>query len=752
MLRLLLRRMVARQVLTAVGALCLTSGIVLDATVVLFRTTLLEEGTYTRALDATGVYDRVYTEVFTDPELVHLKEELIGRIVTDKADAAQIRALSTGALRWTLPPSRLRSATETFIDRLLAYVRGETARLDSGFDITDVVDRIDDTAAAQARILLANASASVASTITEYHSDIEALAHSLGTGALPSTIPVYGMDLSPQEAFDTVMEILGNSVDERTKQQIRAAVLTGEDREVTIMAASALIARYAQQISEGLRDGSLDKRELDLVAALTDRTGRTPDEILHRVNTVRGVAGWFDRTTAEFGVVLMILGIALLLAAHRRRPLHLFGYLAASPAAAGIMLGTLWLVLPHLDLSPLSPATRVDAQGWNLPGGIQRVLQDVESQLGRDLDHAVLSICTVLLGMAGALVLPTALVANRARLTYRSMIVITALGGVVAVTAWLGTTPAARGTDHPCNGHVELCVRPYDHVVQAATHNSMSSPDIVHVWPEQDLTITEQLDSGVRVLLLDTHYWTALLAPSQLADLEPYVTQEVANRLVKAFPLLEEGRRGTYLCHIHCGLGAVDLLGTLREIRLFLEENPYEVVTLVLQDKITPEDTEQAFIRAGLEQYLHTHEVDTPWPSLGQLIERNERLVVFSEFNGPPPGWYHHAFDYIQDTPYEFGAPSEFSCDPNRGPPTADLFLMNHWVQRVAPDRADAAEVNRRDVIVDRARRCEVERGQLPDFIAVNFSAIGDLQEAVDVLNGVVPSPAQWRPGPGAAR
>ncbi|MDQ1293432.1 MAG: hypothetical protein QG608_1313 [Actinomycetota bacterium] len=742
----------ARQVLTVLGACALTTGIVLNATVVLFRTTLLDDRIYTRALDSTGVYDRIYTEVFTDPELIELKQELIGRIVANDADAAQVSALSMGALRWTLPPSRLRSATETFIDRLLAYVRGESARLDSGFDITDVVDRVDDTAAAQARTLLAEASESVASTLTEYEKDIQVFARSLGDGALPRTIPVYGLDLSPQEAFDTVMAVLGDSVDQQTKDRLRAAVLTGEDREVTIVAASVLIAEYARQIGEGLRSGGLDERQIDLIEALTDRTGKAPDEILHRVNTVRGVAGWFGPTTAGVSLLLMVLGVALLLAAHRRRPLHLFGYLAASPAAAGILFGVAWLVLAQMDVSPLAPATTVDPQGWNLPGSIQRVLQDVESRLGEDLNHAVLGIWTVLMGAAGSLALPTALVANRARLTYRRMIIITVLGGVAAVTAWMGTTPTIRQTEHPCNGHVELCVRPYDHVVQAATHNSMSSPDVVQVWPEQDLTVTEQLNSGVRVLLLDTHYWTPLISASQLADLEPYITQEAANRLMRAFAPLKEGRKGTYLCHIHCGLGATSFLGTLREIRLFLDENPYEVVTLLLQDKITSEDTEAAFGRSGLEPYLHFHEVDTPWPSLGQLIERNERLVVFSEFHTPPPDWNHHAFDHMQETPYEFRSPEDFSCAPNRGSPRADLFLMNHWVQRVAPDRSDAAEVNRRDVIVDRARRCEAERGQLPDFIAVNFSAIGDLQGAVDVLNGVVPSPARWGSGPAAAR
>jgi hypothetical protein len=79
----------------------------------------------------------------------------------------------------------------------------------------------------------------------------------------------------------------------------------------------------------------------------------------------------------------------------------------------------------------------------------------------------------------------------------------------------------------------------------------------------------------------------------------------------------------------------------------------------------------------------------SPWPTLGELIDRGERLVVFAEDEGPPPGWYHQAFEEMQDTPYQFPQPEDFTCTLNRGDPDAALFLMNHWVSRqsAAPDR-----------------------------------------------------------------
>jgi hypothetical protein len=62
---------------------------------------------------------------------------------------------------------------------------------------------------------------------------------------------------------------------------------------------------------------------------------------------------------------------------------------------------------------------------------------------------------------------------------------------------------------------------------------------------------------------------------------------------------------------------------------------------------------------------------------------------------------------------------------------------MNHWVTTVAPDRRTAAEVNTRAFIEERAEQCARERRHTVNFVAVDFSNIGDVVGAVDALNGV---------------
>ncbi|OQA92086.1 MAG: hypothetical protein BWY25_03212 [Chloroflexi bacterium ADurb.Bin222] len=65
------------------------------------------------------------------------------------------------------------------------------------------------------------------------------------------------------------------------------------------------------------------------------------------------------------------------------------------------------------------------------------------------------------------------------------------------------------------------------------------------------------------------------------------------------------------------------------------------------------------------------------------------------------------------------------------------MFLLNHWIARRAPGRVDAASVNQYDFLLERALACTKERGHKPNFIAVDFYALGDLFRVVDTLNGL---------------
>ena len=299
----------------------------------------------------------------------------------------------------------------------------------------------------------------------------------------------------------------------------------------------------------------------------------------------------------------------------------------------------------------------------------------------------------------------------------------------------LAAAPAAahRGHGRRCNGHAALCSRTLDRVVLPGTHNAMSSESLGWLIPNQIGDIPTQLRGGVRALLLDTHYGV------RRAD-GKVITADAGS------PPPPPGPKETFLCHVLCEIGATPLREGLGWIRDFLRTHRREVLVIVNEDYISPDDYAAAVRDSGLRRFVYRGRTDR-FPTLGRMIARGRRVLMLAERDAGAVPWYHRAYDGIlQETPYTFGTTAELtdplrladSCRPNRGGTTAPLFLMNHWVLvNGAPSRAAAEIVNTREALVARARACRDARGRLPTIVAVDSFGIGDLVGAVDELNGV---------------
>lgn len=304
-----------------------------------------------------------------------------------------------------------------------------------------------------------------------------------------------------------------------------------------------------------------------------------------------------------------------------------------------------------------------------------------------------------------------------------------------------------------CNGHAALCERPLNDVAFATTHNSMSAASEGWLFASHRDGIAEQLEAGVRGLLIDVWYGfpassrvrTELLgaAGEELQRTElarQYGEEALAARDRVAESLELEGERGLFLCHGFCELGATPLDEALRDVRIFLDTHRGEVLLIFVEDHAGATDIVAAFVANGLERYAYAHpQPGAPWPTLGELVERDERLLVLVENAGGAAPWYHAGFELAQETPFSFASAEEFSCAESRGRGDSPLFLLNHWIEDLTPSPADAEEVNARALLLARAEQCRDERDRLPNLVAVNFYGLGDLFEVVDVLNGVAP-------------
>ncbi len=326
----------------------------------------------------------------------------------------------------------------------------------------------------------------------------------------------------------------------------------------------------------------------------------------------------------------------------------------------------------------------------------------------------------------------------------------------IALTGREDTTPqpvASRG----CNGAKALCDRTFDRVTFPTSHNAMSTAQDGFINANHGLGFTRQLDRGIRGLLVDAYLGQRNRNGVVRTDLAPKAVVAAEAKLgadglaavqrlagsVAFGPI--EGRKQLYFCHIVCELGAVEGQKFLTELRDWLDRNPNEVLSIMVEDAAPAADIMRGFEDAGLAAYAS----DFQWspgktfPTLGEMVRSGKRLWVAGEERGIPGTWYHRGYDVTQETPFSFTSPKQLetaaSCRDNRGEPDAPLFLINSWVETYPPNPKNADIVNRKAFLVDRARRCQKIRGLWPQLLAVDFVERGDVVGAAAQLNGQTP-------------
>jgi hypothetical protein len=288
-----------------------------------------------------------------------------------------------------------------------------------------------------------------------------------------------------------------------------------------------------------------------------------------------------------------------------------------------------------------------------------------------------------------------------------------------------------------CNGSPSLCSRALNKVIFPGTHNSFAASDQPG-WhfANQTYPIARQLRDGIRAFLIDIHYGvydpatgrvrTDLTAEgsdqNKVAQQLPASALRVADRVAGGIGLgTLKGKPEPYLCHTLCELGAEPLDRELDEIATFLRKHPDQVLVMIVEDYVPASTIKQAFESSGLTRYAATLKRHAPLPTLGELITRDHRLLVFAEVKGGSPAWYMPAFSFIQDTPLGAARPSQLSCARYRGDQDSPMLLINHWIPPFPPSHALNTQIGRAPFLRARIRRCTRERDIPGAIVAVDF-------------------------------
>jgi hypothetical protein len=742
-----------RRVLTVILSGLFVLSFLLFTLGVVVKKDLLDPELYVQVLAENDVYDRLYTEVLADPEMQDRFREKVSIDLDLVVEELYSQVVAAGAL--VVPPVKLQAASEKVIRDTVGYVRGDVPELDARVRDPVSLDPEVMTRRIVAALTVAISENLASRTVQEKDpaaldvGEIQAYVAELASGnikAMPQSVLAASVaQLSDDELTALVDVLLGPAAataDTATKLQIKAALASDDLAGAVATASMHVLAPRVEEAARGFVDRVAGSGTIDGLGAVALALDESKASLVQGLNDARGYAAAVQKALLPLATLMLLLMLAIVWINGR----DLRSMLASSGwvlVVSGLVSLALW-ILGRWWLSA-ELASRLEV-ATGLPPGLRNVLEDVVGSLAGQILGTIwgLDLLWIVLGCLALAFAYSEKLAGWLRKALQPVWphrvwVVAGVIGILVVLPLLGRVATAkeRAANPPCNGHPELCDRRLDEVAYATSHNAMSITEYGWLWPMHDGTATDQLEAGVRALMIDTMYVDdEETEDSFLESLSPTERAVAEERIARVG---SDAVAGTLLCHGSCKLGSTLMAETLDEIRSFLENNPREVVFVIIQDEITAEDTEKSFDNSGLVDHIFVPRPDERMPTLGELIDADKRLVVMAENQGPPPEWYPNAWDLTEETPYTFVFKEDFSCEPNRGGTGKPFFLLNHWIQRGAPNRVDAAVVNDFDFLYDRAMQCAQERGKMPNFIAVNFYGQGDLMRVVDALNGVLP-------------
>ncbi len=182
------------------------------------------------------------------------------------------------------------------------------------------------------------------------------------------------------------------------------------------------------------------------------------------------------------------------------------------------------------------------------------------------------------------------------------------------------------------------------------------------------------------------------------------------------------------------------LKNVMLQIKSFLDKHPREVFTLKLEVYMPPIAlVAQVIKEVGLANYAF--EFKGQWPTLGEMIRQNKRLVIFSDETNPAFPWINAEENFLVSTPYSFKSVQDIlaAVQPIELKENQLLEVQHFITTGLAGNKKGAQKANSSSVLRARLKALGESSKHIPNFIEVDFieQPNGDVFDVVNHLNGV---------------
>lgn len=280
-----------------------------------------------------------------------------------------------------------------------------------------------------------------------------------------------------------------------------------------------------------------------------------------------------------------------------------------------------------------------------------------------------------------------------------------------------------------CNGYSDLCSRQYSNVTYIGTHDSYAVGSTSSLSSNQELTVKDQLQSGIRALQIQGHKDSDGGSGS-----------------------------GISLCHTSCKLqNGGTLEQYLSNVTDWVKSNPNDVISIFIanNDNLPASQWDKGFSSSGLRDYVYSPGTEKlskkDWPTLQDMINKKQRVVVYMDYkaNTNQVKYILPEYKNVWEDPYD-QKKTPFNCTADRFDGDSDqmMYLHNHFLDKEknifgksfpTPDVDQIDSTNSVNTILSNTGKCAKQHGNYPTFVLVDFfnKGNGSVFEAAARMNNV---------------
>lgn len=252
------------------------------------------------------------------------------------------------------------------------------------------------------------------------------------------------------------------------------------------------------------------------------------------------------------------------------------------------------------------------------------------------------------------------------------------------------------------------------------SHNSYAAWEYGYLYAQQKWNITHQLEHGVRCLMLDTY--------------------DINNQVL----LCHDSKLLTEI--ISLDRDPVPLLTELITLKKFLEKNPKEIVTIILENYVSDDQLLDSTFAYLNDYILRPSDWDPVkkggWPALSWMQKHNKRVVIFNSISATE--LTYNEWEHVIENQYGTLSPQK-ACQERAQSKRYDgytryLYLCNYFPTFKINLSDSYALVNSKQLTqyityMKRGLGGSCCKNRAPNFIALDFVDEGNGMKWVDFFN-----------------